>query len=587
MSAATHTAPDGLAHSLEHLVDHHLHKDMLRFTTAGSVDDGKSTLIGRLLHDSKAIYEDQLASVRNSRFNRSGGPIDFALLTDGLRAEREQGITIDVAYRYFETPARKFIIADTPGHEQYTRNMATGASTADLAVILVDAARGLQAQTRRHAYIASLLGIPNVVAAINKMDLVEYSEEVFYRLQEEFIAVASHLGIERVMSIPISALAGDNVVNHTYRMPWYQGPTLLRHLETVAVGAGADFQAVRFPVQYVLRPDATFRGFAGQLASGTIRPGDELLALPSGRKTRVRSLVAYQGETGKAFAPMSTTVTLEDEIDLGRGDMLVSPDSPPRISTHVEAMVVWLDAKPLTLGQNYLIKHNVRSSRAKATKIRFRVNMQTLEREPAIELRMNDIASVEFEAVSPLFFDPYRQNRVTGSFILIDPLSNATVGAAMVQGDIAARPGESVARDPSADAPWARPLAVEERHARHGHLPAVIFAEARPELAVYLERALFAQGFEALHVSGAELTTHDPRTLLSLAEKLGLVVILSAASIDPGRKAEWKKIAADRRLDLVFDLAEHELAADDQEALPAVLSLLAPLRLPPKQDQID
>jgi sulfate adenylyltransferase large subunit len=585
---AAHTASsDGLASSLERLVDHHLQKDMLRFTTAGSVDDGKSTLIGRLLHDSKAVYEDQLASVRSSRFNRSGGPIDFALLTDGLRAEREQGITIDVAYRYFETPVRKFIIADTPGHEQYTRNMATGASTADLAVILVDATRGLQAQTRRHAYIASLLGIVDVVAAINKMDLVDYSEEVFYRIQEEFLAVSSHLGIERVVSIPISALAGDNVVNHTYRMPWYQGPTLLRHLETVAVRADSGHQAVRFPVQYVLRPDATFRGFAGQLASGTIRPGDALLALPSGQKTRVRSLVAYESEPREAFAPMSTTLTLEDEIDLSRGDMLVSPDSPPHISTQVEAMVVWLDDKPLTLGQNYLIKHNVRSLRAKATKIRFRVNMQALEREPALELRMNDIAAVEFEAATPLFFDPYSRNRVTGSFILIDPLSNATVGAAMIQGDVAERPGESIAPDLSANAPWTRPLAAEDRYERHAHVPAVIFAETRPELAVYLERALFAQGFEVLNISGAELTTHDPQTLLSLANSLGLVVILSAASMDSGRKALWKTLAANRRFGLVFDLAERNLPADHQEALAAVLSLLAPVRLQPKQDQID
>jgi sulfate adenylyltransferase subunit 1 len=586
--SATHTASsDGLASSLERLVDHHLQKDMLRFTTAGSVDDGKSTLIGRLLHDSKAVYEDQLASVRSSRFNRSGGPIDFALLTDGLRAEREQGITIDVAYRYFETPVRKFIIADTPGHEQYTRNMATGASTADLAVILVDATRGLQAQTRRHAYIASLLGIANVVAAINKMDLADYSEEVFYRIQEEFLAVSSHLGIERVVSIPISALAGDNVVNHTYRMPWYQGPTVLRHLETVSVRADAGHQAVRFPVQYVLRPDATFRGFAGQLASGTIRPGDALLALPSGQRTRVRSIVGYDGERTEAFAPMSTTLTLEDEIDLSRGDMLVSPDSPPHISTQIEAMVVWLDAKPLTLGQSYLIKHNVCTSRAKATRIRFRVNMQTLEREPALELRMNDIAAVEFEAASPLFFDPYSRNRVTGSFVLIDPLSNATVGAAMIQGDVAARPGGSIAPDLGAEAPWKRPLAAEDRYERHAHVSAVIFAETRPELAVYLERALFAQGFEVLNISGAELTTHDPQTLLSLANSLGLVVILSAASMDSGRKMRWKKLAVDRRFGLVFDLAEHNLPAEPHEALAAVLSLLAPVRLQPKQDQID
>ena len=581
------TSSHELAPSLERLVAHHLQKDMLRFTTAGSVDDGKSTLIGRLLHDSKAIYEDQLASVRSSRFNRSGGPIDFALLTDGLRAEREQGITIDVAYRYFETPARKFIIADTPGHEQYTRNMATGASTADLAVILVDATRGLQAQTRRHAYIASLLGIANVIAAINKMDLVDYAEDIFSRLQEEFLAVSRQLGIEHVVSIPISALAGDNVVNRTERMPWYEGPTLLRHLETVAVRGDAGHQAVRFPVQYVLRPDATFRGFAGQLASGTIRPGDVLLALPSNQRTRVRALVGYESECGQAFAPMPATLTLEEEIDLSRGDMLVSPDSPPHVSSRIEAMVVWLDAKPLTLGQNYLIKHNVRSSRAKATKIGFRVNMQTLARELALELRMNDIAAVEFEAASPLFFDPYTHNRVTGSFILIDPLSNATVGAAMIQGGVAARPGESIASDSATDAAWNSPLAAEDRYERNGHLPALIFADTRPELSVYLERALFAQGFQVLNLSGAEATTHDPQTLLSLASSLGLVVILSASSMDSGRKVQWRRIAADQRFGLVLDLAAHNLPADDQEALAAVLTLLAPVRLQPKRDQID
>ena len=579
------TSSHELAPSLERLVAHHLQKDLLRFTTAGSVDDGKSTLIGRLLVETQGAFEDQIEGAKRENERRGGKGIDFSLLTDGLKAEREQGITIDVAYRYFATPKRKFIIADAPGHEQYTRNMATGASTADLAVILVDAARGLQAQTRRHAYIASLLGIPNIVAAINKMDLVEYSEEVFYRLQEEFLAVCSHLGLDRVVGIPISALAGDNVVNHTYRMPWYQGPTLLRHLETVSVGAAADFQGVRFPVQYVLRPDATFRGFAGQLASGTIREGDEVLALPSGQKTRVRSVVAYEGEPGKAFAPMSTTLTLENEIDLGRGDMLVSPDSPPHISTHVEAMLVWLDAKPLTLGQNYLIKHNVRSSRAKATKIRFRVNMQTLDREPAIELRMNDIAAVEFETTSPLFFDPYRQNRVTGSFILIDPLSNATVGAAMIKGHVTAPTEEPIDRE--LDTQFGTPLTVEDRYQRHGHAPALVFAGARPELAVTLERALFVQDFEVLHVSGTDPATHDAHTLLSLANKLGLIVILSAASMDPAVKAQWKKVAADRHISLLFDLSEHSLPADDQEALPAVLALLAPVRLRPKQDQID
>jgi len=345
--------------SLTAFLEHHRDKDLLRLSTAGSVDDGKSTLIGRLLHDSKAVYEDQLASVRSSRFNRSGGPIDFALLTDGLRAEREQGITIDVAYRYFETPLRKFIIADTPGHEQYTRNMATGASTADLAVILVDATRGLLSQTRRHGYIASLLGIPNAVAAINKMDLLNYREDVFLRLQDQFLVLARQLGIPSVICIPISALAGDNVVNRSDQMPWYAGPALLEHLETVPARPNVTDDALRFPVQYVLRPDANFRGFAGQLASGTIRPGSPVLALPSRQQSRIRSIVTYDGEQPEAFAPMSVTLTLADEIDLSRGDMLVSPEEPPCIARTFEAMVVWFASEPLVLGRNYLVKHNL------------------------------------------------------------------------------------------------------------------------------------------------------------------------------------------------------------------------------------
>src|SRR5690242_4763465 len=306
------------------LLEHHREKDLLRFTTAGSVDDGKSTLIGRLLHDSKAVYEDQLASVRGSRFNRSGGPIDFALLTDGLRAEREQGITIDVAYRYFNTARRKFIIADTPGHEQYTRNMATGASTADLAIILVDATKGLLTQTHRHTYIASLLGIRCVVAAINKMDLAHYSQDVFVRLQKDFLTLASHLGISSVRCIPVSALAGDNVVSASENMPWYSGPTLLGHLETVDFRHTHSLDAVRFPVQYVIRPDFRFRGFAGQLASGSLQPGDSLVALPSGQETRVKTIVGFDDDSDQAIAPQSITLQLENEIDLSRGDMLVS-----------------------------------------------------------------------------------------------------------------------------------------------------------------------------------------------------------------------------------------------------------------------
>ncbi len=558
------------------LLEHHLHNDLLRFTTAGSVDDGKSTLIGRLLHDSKGVYEDQLAAVRKSRINRSGGPIDFALLTDGLRAEREQGITIDVAYRYFATPQRKFIIADTPGHEQYTRNMATGASTADLAVILVDASRGVLAQTRRHAYIASLLGIPNVVAAINKMDLLEYQEDVFARLRDDFLALARQLGLASVVSIPISALAGDNVVHRSERMPWYHGPTLLEHLETVPVRRAAAGEAMRFPVQYVLRPDANFRGFAGQLASGSIRPGDEVLALPSKQKTRVRAISTYDGEQARAFAPMSVTLTLEDEIDLSRGDMLVSPDRPPSVSRRFEAMVVWFDAQPLALGRTYLIKHNVHTSRAKAAKIRYRVNMRTLERDPAREMRMNDIAAVEFEAAAPLFFDPYDRNRVTGSFILIDPLSNATIGAAMIGGDLA-DPAAQAAGNGNLGASAASitlPVSEDARFARHGHAPAVILVEARDTLATELERTLFSEGFEVLLVSAAEFPAGHLDTVLQVARSTGLVLILTAESATAEDKQRWKGLGQQPW----FDLSEQELPGDDAQAAEAVAVQVRSLR---------
>ena len=574
MTLVTHSAGHD---RLTSLLAHHLHKDLLRFTTAGSVDDGKSTLIGRLLHDSHAVYEDQLASVRKSRTNRSGGPIDFALLTDGLQAEREQGITIDVAYLYFETPLRKFIIADTPGHEQYTRNMATGASTADLAVILVDATKGLLSQTRRHTYIASLLRIPNVVVAVNKMDLLQYREDVFLRLQDEFAALARQLGILSVVSIPISALAGDNVVHRTDRIPWYEGPTLLQHLENVPARPAVPHEAFRFPVQYVIRPNADFRGFAGQVASGTIRPGDPVLALPSGRKSRVRSIVTQDGEEQVVFPPMSVTLTLENEFDLSRGDMLVSPDEPPYVSRNIEAVVVWFRAEPLVLGRNYLIKHNVRMSRAKITKIVFRVDMQTLERKPARELKMNDIGTVEFETASPLFFDLYDRNRITGSFILIDPISNATVGAAMIQGDLSAKaanadllPGRFGAKDVSQ-----KPFTATDRYERHGHYPALFLVENRPRLAAYLERVLFAQGFEVLLISIAEVSPDSLEALLKWSQSIGLMVLLSTPSAEPGDKLRWKTLAGDR----FFDLAQENLPLEDGEVLRSVLSLAQSLRV--------
>src|SRR5271169_738158 len=372
MSATT--APD---FSIHEFLREERGKDLLRFSTAGSVDDGKSTLIGRLLYDTQSIYDDQVRSIEG-KGTTAPGQIDFALLTDGLRAEREQGITIDVAYRYFSTARRKFIIADTPGHEQYTRNMATGASTADLAVILIDATKGVLPQTRRHAYIASLLGIPNVLAAINKMDLVDYQESIFRQLENEFNALARHLGIPFVESIPVSALEGDNLVTHSDKTPWYSGPTLLEHLETVPLHQKQETQALRFPIQSVIRPDRTFRGFSGRVASGMIRPGDAVLALPSGLQTRVETIVSFNGDLEEALPSESVVLKLEHEIDLSRGDMLVSPVDAPHVSRSFAAMVVWLNGKPLELNQSYLVKHAGRQVRARATRIRFRIDVNNL-----------------------------------------------------------------------------------------------------------------------------------------------------------------------------------------------------------------
>src|SRR5579871_826619 len=532
MSVAANTEAWGF----ESFMEQNLEKDLLRFTTAGSVDDGKSTLIGRLLHDSKSVFEDQMAAVKKSRINRSTGAVDFSLLTDGLRAEREQGITIDVAYRYFETPKRKFIIADTPGHEQYTRNMATGASTANLAVILIDSTKGVLAQTRRHTYIASLLGIPNVLVAINKMDLVGYSEEVFLRLRKDFDALAKQLAVPQVTAIPISALAGDNVVERGSNMPWYHGPTFLEHLETVPLHVETPSEAVRFPVQYVIRPDQNFRGFAGQVASGVIRQGDEIEALPSGRKSRVRLIATFDGDAPEAFPPMSVTIALEDEIDLSRGDMLVSHAHPPRVSRHFDAMMVWFNGEPAELGKTYLLKHTSRIVRGKATKIHYRVDVSSLEQQSASTLQMNDIAYLEFETVSPLFFDPYTQNRITGSFILIDPISNATLAAGMIRADLSGKAEETSA--PS------EPVTAEERYKRHGHGPALVLVENDPDLAARLERALFSEHFEVLLVSEKDFSTKALETQMAAFEAAGLVVIYSCGSIDREARSRLAGLAS-------------------------------------------
>ncbi|MGA7919541.1 MAG: sulfate adenylyltransferase subunit CysN [Candidatus Acidiferrales bacterium] len=551
-------------------LEQNLNKELLRFTTAGSVDDGKSTLIGRLLHDSKSLYEDQLASAQKSRINRSSGPIDFSLITDGLRVEREQGITIDVGYRYFTTARRKFIIADTPGHEQYTRNMATGASTADLAVILIDAEKGLLPQTTRHAYIASLLGIPNVVAAINKMDLVGYQEERFWALEKRFLVLAEKLGIARVECIPISALAGDNVVERSERTPWYAGPTMLEHLETVPITRFSSTQGVRFPVQYVIRPDANFRGFAGQVAGGVIRPGDAVLALPSGKQSRVGAIVTYDGPLAEAFAPMSVTLKLEDEIDLSRGDMLVAPDSPPQVSQRFRAAIVWMHAQPLKLQQSYLIKHGVRHVRGAVTKIQHRVNINTLETESSERLQMNDIAVAEFETNTPLFFDSYKQNRTTGSFIIIDPLTNATLAAGMIQ--------ESLTQDEILTSRESKSVGAAltplERYRRHGHYPGIILTNSREELAPRIERALFEIGFEVMVTHESEAPFASVKAACAALHAAGFVVIYQNSRLGLEERLELKA-AGDR----FFDLSEMNLPVGDTEALEHVLTLAKSFRI--------
>ena len=416
----------------EELLERSRGAELLRFSTAGSVDDGKSTLIGRLLYEARGLYEDQLAALKkdSARFKRE--ELDLSFVTDGLKAEREQGITIDVAYRYFSTPRRHFIIADTPGHEQYTRNMATGASTADLAIVLIDAKKGVLPQSRLHAFISSLLGIKHLVVAVNKMDLAGYSEHVFRSIVKDFDAFSEKLNIQDLVYIPLSALKGDNVVKRSGRMPWYEGPPLLSHLESVHILSDRNLVDLRFPVQYVLRPDTSFRGYCGRLAGGVLRKGDELLALPSQRRTRVRSITGAGGEVEYAFAPQSVAVTLEDELDVTRGDMLVHPANLPQIRREVEALLVWMDREPLTPGKGYLLKHTTQLLKCSVARLQFRIDPGTLSRRDAAVLNLNEIGRVTVQCFRPVFCDEYSKNRQTGSFILIDPLTHATAGAGII-----------------------------------------------------------------------------------------------------------------------------------------------------------
>ncbi|HEY6444582.1 MAG TPA: sulfate adenylyltransferase subunit CysN [Candidatus Acidoferrales bacterium] len=490
---------------------------LLRFSTAGSVDDGKSTLIGRLLYDSKSVLEDQLASVQKSKVNRSTGPIDFSLLTDGLRAEREQGITIDVAYRYFSTPRRKFIIADTPGHEQYTRNMATGASTAEAAVVLMDATKGVLRQSRRHAYIAHLLGVRHIVAAVNKMDLVGFSQEVFDRVSAEFREFSDQLGIKNVYAVPVSALEGDNVVRRSKRMPWFEGPALLEHLESLPAGADPGSGPLRFPVQYVIRPDASFRGFAGQVVSGEIRPGASVMALPSGVKTRVQSIVSFEEELESAGPGSAVTITLEDEIDISRGDMLVAEDQRPAVGTEFQATLVWMHSEPLDPHKIYVLKHTTKTVRARVNQIRYRVDINTLQHVPATKLELNEIGAVDVKTTLPLFFDPYQANRTTGSFILIDPLHNATVAAGIIERAIETGSRATVAHR--------KHSTKEERILRFGHPAAAVWLKGRPHVAELVERQLFDEGWQVQLAGPNDFLSHELVTVAKAFRLSGYITV--------------------------------------------------------------
>ncbi len=494
--------------------------DLLRFATAGSVDDGKSTLIGRLLYDSKQVLADQLAHVEHASQRRGDGELDLSLLTDGLRAEREQGITIDVAYRYFATAQRRFIIADTPGHEQYTRNMVTGASTADLAIVLVDARKGIVAQSKRHAFISSLLGIPHVVVCVNKMDLVSYEEEVFDQIVEEFDRFAARLELPDVTFIPISALLGDNVVERSSEMPWYQGPPLLYHLEHVHIASDRNLIDVRFPVQWVIRPQgggagreehSDYRAYAGQVAGGIMRAGDEVVVLPGGQRSTVASIDTFDGPVEEAFPPMSVAVRLSDDIDVSRGSVLVRAHNQPTVANRFEALVCWMSEQPLQRGRRYIVKHTTRTAMVGSVEVRYRIDVETLRRDEQVQtLQLNDLARVHLELSSPLVFDSYRRNRLTGSLIVIDEATNDTVAAGVILDTEVEEAGERPS-ERSPNVRWQGSRVTRERRWRElGHGGATLWFTGLPgagksTVAAAVEERLLEIGRPAFLLDGDNL----------------------------------------------------------------------------------
>ncbi len=563
---------DLIATDIQQYLSQHENKELLRFLTCGSVDDGKSTLIGRLLHDSKMIYEDQLASITadSKKSGTTGDEIDLALLVDGLQAEREQGITIDVAYRYFSTSRRKFIIADTPGHEQYTRNMATGASTCDLAIILVDARHGVQVQTKRHSFIVSLLGIKHTIVAINKMDLVGFSEERFEEIKADYLAFAKELNLPDLQFIPLSALKGDNVVTLSEQSPWYKGEPLMGLLESVELANDANFDDLRFPVQYVNRPHLDFRGYCGTLSSGIVRPGDAVTVLPSGKSSRVKSIVTFDGELAEAYPPMSVTLTLEDEIDISRGDILVHSDKLPDVTSRFDAMVVWMAEAELVPGRTYDVKLATQTVAGNISHIRHRIDVNTHEQIPASSLSLNEIARCELNIERAIIADDYRDHRGTGSFIIVDRLSNATVAAGMIINE-----GDQALQDDIDTINAESRVSRSDKERRYGQRAGIISVsggtqESREQLLYSTEKRLFDAGRAVAVLTPrnlpAALQANIGATAAVLADN-GLVVLIESDSALPG--------ALSVNLDgQAGDLRLNGEAQSPQEQVKALLALL-------------
>lgn len=541
---------DLIAEDIQAYLKQHENKELLRLLTCGSVDDGKSTLIGRLLHDTKMIYEDHMASLKSdsAKMGTTGEKLDLALLVDGLQAEREQGITIDVAYRFFSTDKRKFIIADTPGHEQYTRNMATGASTAQVAILMIDARHGVLTQTRRHSYIASLLGIRHIVVAVNKMDLVDFSEERFNEIKDDYLAFANQLGLKDIRFVPLSALEGDNVVNRSENTPWFDGQPLMDILETVEVSHDKNLEHFRFPVQYVTRPNLNFRGFCGTIASGVVRPGDKVMALPSRRTSAIKDIVTFDGNLEEAYIDQAVTLTLTDEIDVSRGDMLVKAEDEPEVGNRFTANIVWMTDGPLETGRLYDIKLGPTFTSATVKKIHHQTDVNTLEKnDNPSALQLNEIGLCELTLSQPIAFDAYQRNHATGSFIVIDRLTNVTIGAGMIAGTA----GTVESLDP---------VTSEERERRLAQKPAIIACNGKQAtaLALAVERALFDQGKTSVVLSEDNAgNAEDRRRAAQVVSAHGLIAI----AVNLGADVASTSVSAD----------------DDKEITEAVTSLIQDL----------